>query len=185
MLPIEKSVGKESQPNSAQNTLFEPQPRSEVTVPGQSYSPSGERTCANETHVTQPINIRYCLRVIYQNARTNCANTISSLIARRISFRWFGTSLASKVYKEHLLICRLEMVPHLVTSRMNSVWFVRVSIHWLSQRRVRTHVLRPPHSFQNADEALERGFRYGELWVDQKLSRGRTRGNYRDCGKSL
>ncbi len=135
-----------------------------------------------ESQTTQSIRTPYGLKIIYRNARTVWTNTFSSLITFNIWFRWFGTSLASKVYNAHLLVCRLEMVPCITRSGMNRVWFVRVSVRWFSEWRLHTYVLRPPHSFHNAEEALARGFRYGELWVDQKTSKPGT-SRLRDRGK--
>ena len=140
-----------------------------------SYSPSGKRTFVDERQTTRPINARSVLTIIYHNARTSWENTISGLLAWKVRLRFHSPSLASRVYKEHLLICELEMVPRLRMTGMSRVWFVRVRVRWLSDWRVQTHVLRPPHSFETAQEAVERGFRYGELWVDQKKSKPRDR----------
>ena len=138
-----------------------------------SYSPFGKRMFPEESQTTQSIRSPYDLKIIYRHARTVWTNTFSSLIIRNTWFRWFGTSLASKLYKAHLIICRLEMVPYLTPTGMNRVWFVRVNVHWFSEWRFHTYVIRPPHSFQNAEEAVARGFHYGELWVDETTSKPR------------
>ena len=176
-------MAKGSQPRSDPITSSLPQRGGNETVHTRSFCPPPEGRFGTDS-LAQRINIRYCLRVVYQSARASCSKALSGLTPPWISFRWFPTSIATKVYKKHLLVCRLEAVPRLDSRRVQSVWFVRVSIRWLSRRRVRTHVLRPPHSFQNADEAVGRGFRYGELWVEEKLSRaGKAR--LLDRGKRL
>ena len=126
-----------------------------------------KRTFLNERQTTQPISTPY------RNAKTVWTNSFSSLITCTVWFRCFGTSLASKLYKAHLIVCRLEMMPYITPGGMNRVWFVRVSLRWFSEWRFHTYVIRPPHSFQNAEEAVARGFRYAELWVDEKISKPR------------
>lgn len=151
---------------STQNTSADPQPGSE----GKIKIPPREGSSDRGGERTQPINAQYCLRVVYQSAKADFLKRISSLITRKTSFRYFRRSVACKIHKGHLLVCRTEMAPRLNYDRMKPMWFVCVTISWLSKSRVRLHKLTPQDPFHNEEMAIENGFRLGELWVDQQLS---------------
>jgi hypothetical protein len=71
------------------------------------------------------------------------------------------TFMPRKIYREHILASRAKL------DSARRAWFVRVSIMRQSEEGIETLTLQPAKLFATEEEAIDEGFRFAELWVDQ------------------